>query len=172
MEKTDITPDIVRKLIKYDPISGELTWLARDVPRWWNNKLAQAPALNNKSKAGYKKGTIYGFHFTAHRVAWAIYHGCWPLHQIDHINGDRADNRLANLASATPTQNAKNRAKRKNNTSGATGVYLCTKSRRWYAQIKVGGNSRHLGFFQSIEAAARARQEAAKSLGFSVRHGL
>ena len=91
--------------------------------------------------------------YSAHRLAWLYVHGAWPTGQIDHINGDRGDNRISNLRDVTPALNTQNqrRAARSNKSSGLLGV---TANRgRWLAQISIGGKSRNLGRYATPEEA-------------------
>ena len=95
--------------------------------------------------------------YTAHRLAWLYVHGQWPTHQLDHINGNRQDNRLCNLRPATNAENAQNRT-RKSNTSGFPGVRKTNS--KWTAEIKVNYKPIRLGRFDSPEAAYAAYLEA------------
>ena len=98
----------------------------------------------------------------AHRIAWAIVHGRWPEHFLDHINRVRTDNRLANLREATNAENLRNRSVVRNNESGTKGVRMDKRSKRWQARIKIGGTSISLGAFASRDEAAAAYTAAAK----------
>lgn len=91
--------------------------------------------------------------------------------QVDHINGNRADNRTCNLRLADCTDQMKNRAMPSNNTSGAHGVTLHKKSGMWQALIGVRGNSIYLGLYETIELAAEARALAESKYGFHENHG-
>lgn len=85
-----------------------------------------------------------------------------PRHlDVDHINGDRADNRRLNLRTCDRSSNLKNKTrKRRDNSSGVTGVYLHKQTGKWTAQIQVGGKPRHLGLFQTKDEAGAARRAA------------
>src|SRR3546814_1788886 len=74
----------------------------------FNNKHAGKPALVAPSRAGHLCGHVKGIPLLAHRVAWAIHYGEWPNGQIDHINGDPSDNRIANLRDVSALENARN----------------------------------------------------------------
>jgi hypothetical protein len=95
------------------------------------------------------------------RLAWAIHNGDWPPLDmyIDHINGIKADNRIANLRLVTPTQNQQNKA--------GHGLYPKGVAWRdrienpWLARIRVNGTRINLGSFAAIEEAAAAYREAA-----------
>ena len=80
---------------------------------------------------------------------------------IDHVNGDPSDNRLCNLREATKSQNMMNIGKIKSNTSGVRGVGWSKASQKWRAYIRVNKKDIHLGLFESIEDAKKARVEAA-----------
>lgn len=79
---------------------------------------------------------------------------------VDHINGDRMDNRRCNLRIVTHAQNAKNRTISKNNTSGCLGVYWDSFEGRWEAKIQIDGEEIRLGRFLSFDEAKVARRLA------------
>ena len=176
--KKEITAEIARELIDYDPKTGALTWKKRDrscfQSDWmyhdWNARWSGKPTLDT-DKRGYKRGKLFGGAYVAHRVAWLIAHGSWPAGLIDHINGDRADNRLENLRVVDARENTRNAARPKHNTSGVTGVYKHTHSPKWVATIKVDGRARYLGFFTDFDQAVAARKEAERLHGFHENHG-
>lgn len=116
--------------------------------------------------AGYLSGSIMGWPHVAHRVAWLIVNGYWP-HEIDHINGNRADNRIKNLREVTRKANSENHAIASNNTSGATGVNFDKKSGRWYAKIA----GRYLGMSATFEEALALRKAAELDHGYHPNHG-
>jgi hypothetical protein len=102
--------------------------------------------------------------YKAHRVAWLLHHGAWPVNQIDHINGIRDDNRIVNLREATNAENHQNRFGNKNNTSGHIGVSWNRQSNKWEAHIRVNGKRHHLGMFDCLETAAQVRARAKTQL--------
>nr|WP_175479900.1 HNH endonuclease signature motif containing protein [Paracoccus homiensis] len=106
----------------------------------------------------------------AHRVAWAVIHGRWPNGEIDHINGDRSDNRLANLREVTKRENHRNMAIRSDNTSGVTGVYWAREKGKWAAYIKAD-KMVALGRYDTFAEAVAARRAAEKVLGYHPNHG-
>lgn len=176
------TPERLRQILDYDPSTGALTWLHRplemfngDVRHWrrWNTRFAGKRAFAGKS-SGYHYGSIDNVTYSAHRMIWAWVHGEWPpqdLH-IDHANGDRADNRLANLRLVTPTQNNRNKRISSNNTTGVTGVVYRPKEGAWQASIYLKGGQVSLGYFKTKTEAAEARAAANKAYGFTERHGM
>lgn len=98
-----------------------------------------------------------------HHLVW-IYHYDWPLpYHIDHINRDRADNRVENLRAATKSQNAFNSKIRSDNTSGFKGAYFdkCQAGKKkWKARIQVNGKGISLGCFETVEEASKAYNKA------------
>jgi len=175
-------PDVetLRKLLDYDPETGILTWKARPVEmfskagigREWNNRYAGKAAGN---EIGYQKGylafTALGSHLLAHRVAWALHYSEWPADHMDHINGNKADNRIENLRVVTVRENCMNRPRRKDNSSGHTGVYWVANENRWMAQIKAGGRQKTIGRYLEKEDAIAARKDAEAAYGYHPNHG-
>lgn len=129
-----LTADRVRELLNYDAETGQFTWR---VDRTGKARVgARAGTLQNNGAASIG---IDGKVYLAHRLAWLWTHGEWPASGIDHINGDRSDNRLDNLRSATPMQNGANRCLDRRNKSGYRGVSWHKDKQMWLAQITVAG---------------------------------
>jgi len=103
------------------------------------------------SKDGYMVVTVDGRQYPQHRIVWFLVTGSWPINQIDHINGNRADNSVANLRQATGSQNQENR--KCSNKSGFFGVTFNKKASTWQAQIKKNGKQFYLGVFNTAELA-------------------
>jgi hypothetical protein len=173
------TPEELRQLLRYEPETGKLYWLERPLEmfrdEWlgkaWNTRWAGEEGLATPDSYGYLRGEIHGVSFFAHRVAWALTHGDWPIEQIDHINGQRDDNRIANLRCVSHAENQKNSALRKDNTTGRTGVHWHKKCGKWVAVIGVDGRPLHLGYFERFEDAVAAREKAEIEHGFHPNHG-
>lgn len=168
----------LRKLLDYDPESGVLTWLPRPIfdgccvraVKMWNKAHAGKEAFTETTRAGYKRGSIHNRQHKAHRVIWKWVHGFDP-EEIDHINGDRSDNRIVNLRSVSRIENNRNRAKSNANKSGVVGVHFCNRDKAWIAQIKVGGRNKILGYSKDFAEAVAARKEGEKLYGFHENHG-
>jgi hypothetical protein len=186
--RADITPELCRQLLEYDPETGKLYWRPRPAsmfnesrwrqsrrsPEWaanvWNTNNAGLEAFTANSQ-GYRVGAIADVNLRAHRVAWAIYHGTWPTDHLDHINGDRADNRIRNLRDVPHAENHRNQGRKKCNKSGVNGVIWCKQTQSWRALIKINYRSRCLGRFATVEEAAQARIRADAEFGFHAMHG-
>lgn len=178
------SPDLLRKLLRYDPETGLLFWRERPSDMFpgttpggqkaeaarWNNRLAGKPAFRNLRGKGYMSGTIEPNCMSTHRVVWAMHHNKWPSDQIDHINGDKLDNRIENLRDVDTTTNCQNRSKRSDNTSGHPGVIWHKQNRHWRATITVRGTKLYLGGFPEREDAIRARKAAEIAHGFNLGH--
>lgn len=148
--------DDLRAILRYEEDTGLFYWRSPRCQRW-----AIRPA-GTWHPRGYRAITVFEKRYLIHRLAWFYVHGEWP-EQIDHINGVRDDNRLSNLRPATQAQNNANSARRKDNTSGAKGVYFCKQHDRWTARIKPPDGKRlSLGFYKTADEAALAYAEAAK----------
>jgi hypothetical protein len=151
-----LTAERLRELLDYDAESGVFTW-----------RVSPALGVPKGATAGSTHHTGYIFirfkkrNYAAHRLAWFYVHGEWPPAgiDIDHANGDRSDNRIANLRLATRSQNCANRRRQINNTSGVTGVRKLRG--KWMARIKIGGEYQYLGVFAQFQDAVTARNEAA-----------
>ena len=177
-DKKPLDACILSELLEYDCLTGSLLWLERS-RRWfdsdknwkgWNTRHAGTAAFTARDTHGYHHGSIFGKLYRAHRVAWALHYGEWPSDQIDHINRDRADNRISNLREASPVQNARNSSVRKDNESGASGVRKRGDCNRWEAHIGGAGSKgkdrRYLGLFETFEDALAARRAAEWELAY------
>jgi hypothetical protein len=170
MTKDLPSPELLRKLLRYEPDTGKLFWRERTREMFatknsfgtWNTKFANKEAFTAKDTKGYLQGGINGSLFKAHRVAWVVFYGAWPKKQIDHINCIRDDNRILNLREATNQQNGFNRNAPSSNTSGFKGVHWNKKDKKWQAHIRVSGKRKHLGYFDCPEVAAAAYEVAAQ----------
>ena len=149
-----ITAEVAREHFSYCAQTGSLIWIK---PRARRLKPGDtAGAINGQ---GYRDVRFLGISIAAHRLAWLIAHGRWPAKFIDHINGDRADNRLTNLREISNSENLQNqrRARADNMRAGLLGVGFHKASGRFRARIGLpGGAQKHLGLFDSAEAAHAA----------------
>jgi hypothetical protein len=167
----NITPELLRQLLRYEPDTGKLFWLPRPMEMFtsdsaskiWNARLSGVEAITTHDRDGYKKGKVLMASVMAHRMAWILSYGEIPSNmQIDHKNGVRDDNRLINLRLATKSENSANRAKPSSNTTGVKGVDWHSKSKKWRARITVNNMRREIGFFCSIADAEAAYLAAAE----------
>ena len=116
------------------------------------------------NKAGYMIVTINSKTYRVQRIIWLWMFGSIPANFfIDHINGNKLDNRLTNLRLATNKQNQENRAAPKNSSSGLRGVGWHKSNGKWIARISHNNQRKTIGFFDTKEQAWQAyKAEAAK----------
>ena len=150
-----------RELFNYSPETGVISWSKTSGPR------SQKGAEAGWSQAGYRRIQADGEMYMSHRVAWLLAYGDWPFAQIDHIDGNRTNNRLENLREASHLENMKNKKTYTTNKSGVVGVYWAADREKWRARI--GG--KNLGAHSSIEAAATERREAEITQEYHRNHG-
>ena len=146
-----LTLERLKQLVCYNPETGVFTWKIRR-KHCAQAVGAQAGSLNSK---GYRRITVDGREYKAHRLAWFYVWGEWPT-LLDHINRDRSDNRLCNLRVATPSLNALNKTPAKLSTSGVRGVHFDHRGGRWVAYI--GRNAATRAYLPSFQDAVAARK--------------
>jgi hypothetical protein len=157
--------EMVREAISYDPETGDFLW------RKTQGRQKEGARAGTSGVAGYKQVTFNNMSYLAHRLAWAMHYGKWPVGQIDHINHDRGDNRITNLRVVDNLENHRNLPLRANNRTGHAGVTFCKFTGRYMASITIGGRKIFLGRFDTIPEAAEARREANVKYGFHENHG-
>lgn len=157
---TPVSAASLRTIVTYDPETGAFTWLPRPLDLGWTTKNAGRESGWIDTSIGYRRMTVFGQIHLAHRLVWLYVHGRFPARgvELDHVNGDKSDNRLCNLREASHTQNGFNTGLRKNNTSGFKGVTWSPSRARWEAKIDVDGKTKRIGRYKTIEEAAEARR--------------
>jgi len=178
MLKSKLTPDDLHNFFEVDFDNGKLFWKNRDISYFssaqshasWNKKFVEKEAFSANHKDGYKHGLLLSMPYLAHRVIYAMKHRVWPNY-IDHINGNRSDNKISNLRSVTKSENGCNSKKPYTNTSGNIGVSWNARDKRWSAYITINKKRKALGNFKEIQDAIICRKTAEITLGFHPNHG-
>ncbi len=163
---TDEMADYFRSHLSYCEESGLMYWVKKP-----SNRVNIGELAGTVNRQGYLVVTVRRQKIQGHRVAWLLHHGKWPKHQIDHVDGNRSNNRISNLRDATHVQNMQNTAMFRNNRSGCMGVRWNNKSSRWVSFIGHGGKRISLGTHTSLLEAAARRKSREISLGYHPNHG-
>lgn len=138
--------------VLYDPATGEFVW-AVSAPG-----IAKGAKAGSLTKHGYWVVKLGRVSHRAHRLAWFLHYGEWPVGEVDHINGNRLDNSIANLRVVNRAGNSQNqrRAHFDNRSCGLLGVTWNKQHKRWQAKLQANKKRYHVGYFDSAEAAHRA----------------
>lgn len=178
-------PDVgyLNRALLYNPDTGMLYWRRRNpsdfksgvVPaavrcQRWNTMHAGNPAFRCLNGHGYFVGGLNRVQYFAHRIIFKMCTGNEP-EAIDHINGDKLDNRITNLRAVSIAENCRNLPRPKDNKTGFPGVSMHPKSNRWRAQINVAGKTKHLGTFDTKQEAINAKRRANEKYDYHPNHG-
>ena len=145
----------IADLLEYKADEGVFLW--KISPSY---RVSAGMVAGHLHASGYVHLQIANRQIAAHRVAWALIHGEWPKNQIDHIDGNKSNNRIVNLRDIGAKENTQNqrRCKSSNLSSGLLGV---SRNRdKWQAQIKTGGVRVHIGTYDTPQLAHLAYLEA------------
>jgi hypothetical protein len=163
-------------LLAYDSESGQFFFKKRERHLFktqrayvqWNHRYAEKLA-GFVSCSGYVKISLFKKQMRAHQLVILLFTGQWPTEEIDHINGNRADNRLANLRVCGKKENVKNKRLLSNNSTGYHGISLCGSKYR--AKGSIDNKQIHIGYFETLEAAVAARKNFESVNGYHANHG-
>lgn len=157
----EITQKELMSLFDYDPHTGIFKWRLRAA-----RCVRVGDTAGSKMWNGYLRLRVKGRFCMAHRIAWMYVYGRNPSDQIDHIDGDRSNNRISNLREASVSENQQNlRRANCDSVSGYLGVRPSKSMRNpWVAQIKINGKQKHIGSFKTPEDAYAAYLEAKRAL--------
>jgi len=153
----------LRRHLDYEPDTGVLRWRLPNSNRVKVGSRAGAP-----HNMGYRQVRFDGTNYLEHRVVWLYCHGEWPRFHIDHINGDRTDNRIENLRDVAPSENQKNMKLNARNTSGYVGVSFNKNTGKWVSR---GHKKKYLGQFDCKATAVYIANRDRKLNGYHKNHG-
>ena len=155
----ELTQEKLQHCLSYDETTGNFKWVNSNSTR--KQFRDRAGFLR---KDGYVCVRIENIQYMAHRLAWLYAYGVFPDEQIDHINGNRSDNRLINLRVATQKENGENRKLHRNNTSGHRGVIWKKSHKKWEVVIRHNYKLKCFGRFDDLEEAVRVAKKARDEL--------
>ena len=166
--------EYLKSRLDYNPKTGIFTWKYKDGDsqgdKIFNTKFGGKEA-GNKNSYDYLQIKIYNKNILTHRVAYLFMTGEWPQDEIDHINGNRLDNRWENLRVVSKEENRKNQKINNRNTSGATGVSWSKEENKWIVKISVNKKQITLGYFNNFNEAVKVRKKAEVEYGYHENHG-
>ena len=163
-QRSLLTCDEVAERLLYDPQTGFLIWKPRTRgDTRWNIRFAGKRAGCLDPIKGYRTLSLNGVSYHEHRLVWMLVNRTTPPVMIDHVDGDRTNNRIENLRAATCSQNLAN-SRAVWGVSGRRGVHWKRREKRWAAQIMVRGKKHYLGLFRDKEEAAAAYTRASTQL--------
>lgn len=158
MAEAHLTAHRLRELLHYDPATGIFTWASP--PR---GRSLTSP-VGSFDVQGYLTIRLDYVRYKAHRLAWMHHFGEFPIGFVDHINRNKADNRIENLRVVTNSENQQNRTAPITNTSGHKGIHMARRPRKWKAQAWLHGKPHHFGYFDLIEDAVAAYEKGVAAL--------
>lgn len=173
MSKSALTAERLRELLHYDPKTG--VFVRKQMKSRYGTtapnsrySMKAAGCLSSKHgpSAGYVKISVDGRRYFAHRLAWLYVYGAWPSGTVDHINGDRSDNRIENLRDVAHYVNIQNQRKVSvgNKYSSLLGAHWSITRKKWRSSIMVKLCPIHLGWFDTDEEAHQAYLTAKRRL--------
>ena len=154
-----MTYEEVNALFVYDPETGVLAY---------RNTGKEAGTIGGH---GYRRVSVSGANTSSHRVMWLLHTGSLPFDMVDHIDGDKLNNKISNLRAVSRRDNGRNARRSKANKSGVTGVRWDKQNSRWMSGIVDNGIRIHLISCEDWFEAVCARKSAEVRLGFHANHG-
>lgn len=148
MNMRELTPQRLHELLHYSPDTGVFTWRVR------RSGTAGVGSTAGTLDRGYIYIGIDRRIYPAHRLAWLYMTGSWPTNEIDHMDGEKTNNRISNLRDVCREINQQNlRKAHSRNSCGLLGVSLHRSTGKWRARLWTGGKNKSLGLFDSPEEA-------------------
>lgn len=161
-----ITQAILKENLNYDSHTGIFSWKKSN-----NGRIKVGDVAGSETTKGYLHIGLKGKIHKSHRLAWLYVYGSMPTKEIDHIDGDKLNNKISNLRQVSRSENMKNVKVRKNNTSGFCGVYWKGELNKWMVLIQSFGKTKYIGIFSDLSDAVKARIDAESRSGYHDNNG-
>lgn len=147
----------LKQILEYNPQTGIFRWVISP-----SRVVAKGSIAGSVNSRGYLQLQFLGKKYTLHKLAWWFSHGEFTKSRIDHINGDKTDNRICNLRLCNNSENMLNTGLQSNNQSGVKGVCWDKQHKTWCAYAFKNRKKIHLGRFENFDDAVKARKEYIK----------
>ncbi len=166
--KADLTPQLLKSVLTYDPVTGTLVWCSK-----FHNKgiVLGSRAGSLIPATGYRSITVFGKTYAEHILIWFMYYGVWPTGQIDHKDQIRDHNWIDNLRDITFKQNMRNKVALKDTVTGHQGVWYNKRRNRYVAEITMDGKKVYQKSFKTASEAVAERRLKLIEFGFMENHG-
>lgn len=168
VRKEDLTQELLKSVLTYDPNTGHLVWCSKSHSK---RIVLGSRAGYRVDSTGYRTINLFGTAYPEHVLIWFHYYGVWPEGQIDHEDHIRDHNWILNLKDVTFLENMRNRKARNDTITGHQGVWFNKRRNRYVAEITMDGKKVYQKSFNSASEAAEARQVKLTELGFHKNHG-
>lgn len=172
LKREDITQELLKEYLSYDPITGYLTWI---------KKLGRKVVVGDRAGClvnGRDSRTIkiFGIVFLEHRLIWLYLYGYYPSksEHIDHINHIEDDNSQRNLRLVSQAENNRNSSLRSDNALGRTGIWITklNKYKKYVAEIRDEKGKKHSKAFYTLQEAIAQREAWEVQFGYHPNHGI
>jgi hypothetical protein len=161
-----LTQEYLKSILDYDLDTGIFTWKVSKANR------TKVGDVAGWSYNGYREIEINNKAYKAHRLAWLYVYGEMPKKLIDHIDGNRSNNKISNLREATYQENSENYKTPKTNKSGVKNVSWYKSLNKWVVSISIRKTKKTVGYYDDLELAELVAIEARnKYRGEFANHG-
>lgn len=150
-KEAELSLTVLRALLHYEPKTGHFTWLTSE------GGVTIGSVAGNVNSNGYWVVGINSTKYRQHRLAWFYHYGCWPVGTVDHLDCNRANNRIDNLRDVSQAVNIQNqRTATKASQSGVLGVYWSERRQGFIASLHIDRKQKRRGPYKTIERATAA----------------
>ena len=153
----ELTQSRLKELVSYNKETGIFN---RILPV---ANILPGPIHAKPNKIGYTRMHVDGRLYYMHRLAWLYVYGVWPT-EVDHIDGNKANNKLSNLRDGSHAQNMQNMSKKSKAVSGLKGAYYHPHCKMWQAKIRYQNRTKSLGYYKTPEEANKMYLQAKSNL--------